>query len=361
VREETIQITTVNNGRNDVRLLSSTGMFVKTLPVVSRCADPKKITPAQFATDIQKQFLTTQDYDFYPFTTLVDKKGIHPEIMYVYEGGIDLSGNAGPDALSAEQIPLALNTAKVPLTLLVFEDKNKNFELVLEYDTSHYGIDDMTVLLRMTASLSSSLVNAGCLTDGMMSDAPALAKLDTLRYGRTCDIPYKSMHGQMEICADKTPDVTALVACDRKLTYRQFDNECNRIANALIKKGVRHGDRIVILLPRKASLITAIYGTMKTGSAYIPCDPDYPAERIKLITEDSNARYIITTADRVPLFENAIDVEELLSETNENRPNVEVFPEDVAYMIYTSGSTGRPKGVMIPQRAICNYLFGYYD
>ncbi len=361
VREETIQITTVNNGRNDVRLLSSTGMFVKTLPVVSRCADPKKITPAQFATDIQKQFLTTQDYDFYPFTTLVDKKGIHPEIMYVYEGGIDLSGNAGPDTLSAEQIPLALNTAKVPLTLLVFEDKNKNFELVLEYDTSHYGIDDMTVLLRMTASLSSSLVNAGCLTDGMMSDAPALAKLDTLRYGRTCDIPYKSMHGQMEICADKTPDVTALVACDRKLTYRQFDNECNRIANALIKKGVRHGDRIVILLPRKASLITAIYGTMKTGSAYIPCDPDYPAERIKLITEDSNARYIITTADRVPLFENAIDVEELLSETNENRPNVEVFPEDVAYMIYTSGSTGRPKGVMIPQRAICNYLFGYYD
>lgn len=359
VREQTVQITTVNNGRNDVRLLSSTGMFVKTLPVVSRCEKPAEMTPAQFAEEIQKQFLTTQDNDFYPFTSLVDRKGIHPEIMYVYEGGIDMSMSSG--ALSADEIPLALNTAKVPLTLLVYEDKKGDFELVLEYDTSCYCLDDMAVLLRMMSSLSLSLTTARTLADGVMCDSRALDVLGKIREGKKCEIPYHSMHGEMEKRADETPDTKAVVACDRTLTYREFDNECNRIANALIKRGVEHGDRIVILLPRKASLISAIYGAMKTGSAYIPCDPDYPAERIRLITEDSGARYIVTTADRVGLYENAVDIEELLKETDERRPGVEVGPEDVAYMIYTSGSTGRPKGVMIPQRAISNYLYGYYD
>lgn len=359
VREETIQITTVNNGRNDMRLLSSIGMFVKTLPVVSRCAKPREISPAAFAEEIQKQFLSTQDNDFYPFTSLVDKKGIHPEIMYVYEGGIDMS--MGAETLSAEKIPLALNTAKVPLTLLVFENSSQDFELVVEYDTSYYGLDDMAVLLRMMSSLSQSLVEAETVADAVMTDSRALNLLERIRYGEKCDVPYKSMHSEMEKRADETPDADAVVACDRTLTYREFDNECNRIANALIKRGVVHGDRIVILLPRRASLITAIYGAMKTGSAYIPCDPDYPAERIRLITEDSGARFIITTADRVHLYENAVDIEMLLQETNETRPGVKVGDEDVAYMIYTSGSTGRPKGVMIPQKAISNYLYGYYD
>lgn len=359
VRENTVQITTVNNGRNDIRLLADTGMFVKTLPVVSRCEKPREITPAQFAEEIQKQFLTTQDNDFYPFTSLVDRKGIHPEIMYVYEGGIDMSMNSG--ALSAEEIPLALNTAKVPLTLLVYEDGKQDFELVLEYDTSYYCLDDMAVLLHMMSSLSQSLTTAETVADGVMTDSRALDVLGRIRDGKKCDVPYRSMHGEMENRADETPDVKAVVACDRTLTYREFDNECNRIANALIKRGVEHGDRIVILLPRRASLISAIFGAMKTGSAYIPCDPDYPAERIRLITEDSGARYIITTADRVPLYENAVDIEDLLEETDTKRPGVAVGPEDVAYMIYTSGSTGRPKGVMIPQRGICNYTFGYYD
>lgn len=361
VREETIQITTVNNGRSDIRLLSSTGMFVKTLPVVSRCAKPKEVSPAGFASEIQKQFLTSQDYDFYPFTSLVDRKGIHPEIMYVYEGGIDLNVGEDKNSLSAKQIPLALNTAKVPLTLLVFEDNEGNFELVLEYDTSCYCIDDMSVLLRMMASLSSSLCGARTLADGVMTDAPSLTLLETIRYGKKCEVPYKSMHGEMEKRAAETPETMALIACDRSLNYKEFDEECNRIANALIKKGVEHGDRIVILLPRRACLVTAIYGAMKTGSAYIPCDPDYPAERIRLITEDSEARYIITTSDKAGLFENAIDIDDLLNETDTRRPDVKTHPEDVAYMIYTSGSTGRPKGVMIPQRAISNYLYGYYD
>lgn len=358
-REETVQITTVNNGRADLRLLNDTGMFVKTLPVVSRCKDISQ-SPLKFAEGIQAQFLTSQDYDFYPFTALVESKGVRPEIMFVFEGGIDLSGESG-SGLSADDIHLALDTAKVPLTVLVFEPSADEYSLIVEYDTSLYNKEDMSVLLEMLRTLSLSLATAASLKDGVMANADQQQLLSRIRNGEIGPVPYPSFHGAVEMRADATPQAPALVACDRRLDYSEFDAECNRIANALISRGVKRGDRVVILLPRKASLITSIYGVMKTGAAYIPCDPDYPADRIRLITEDSDARYIITTADRMELYPGkAIDVDELLRESDDSRPDVKVEPEDVAYMIYTSGSTGRPKGVMIPHRAITNYLYGYY-
>lgn len=358
-REQTIQITTVNNGRNDMRLLPDMGMFVKTLPVVSRCSAPTA-SPLEFARDIQSQFLTSQDYDFYPFTALVETKGVRPDIMYVYEGGINLEGD-GDDTLKTEKIPLTLDTAKVPLTVLVFEPSSDEFELSLEYDTSMYSLDDMEVLMEMMRTLSLSLTDAATIADGRMVNAAQEAQLSAMRNGETGEVLYTSFHGAMESHVDATPDAPALIACDKRMTFREFDNECNRIANALIKRGVRRGDRIVILLPRRSCLITGIYGTMKAGATYIPCDPEYPADRIRLITEDSDARFVITTADKVDLYPGkAVDIDELLTETDTTRPDIKVEPEDIAYMIYTSGSTGRPKGVMIPQRAITNYLYGYY-
>lgn len=359
MREETVQIVTVNNGRADHRLLNSTGMFVKTLPVVSRCKVPD-IAPARFAADLQKQFLTSQDYDFFPFTELVERKGVRPEIMYVFEGGIGI--NDADSALQCDKIPLSLDTAKVPLTLLVFEPSESDFSFVVEYDKSVYSERDMRLLADMMTELSLSLISAATVADGNLVSEGQEKLLQQVRHGSVVEIPYKSFHGEMENRCDENPDAPALVACDKRMAYREFDNECNVIANSLIQRGVTPGDRVVVLLPRRSSLITSIYGVMKTGAAYIPCDPDYPADRIRLITEDSGARFIITTSDKVDLYPGkAVDIAELLAGQDTARPDVEIDGEDVAYMIYTSGSTGRPKGVMIPHRAICNYLYGYWD
>jgi len=101
---------------------------------------------------------------------------------------------------------------------------------------------------------------------------------------------------------------------------------------------------------------------LKAGAAYIPCDPEYPADRIKLILEDSEAKYIITTADRLDTVpaDKAIDVEELLNcQFSILNSQFSITPDDLAYLIYTSGSTGRPKGVMLRHEGICNYLYGH--
>jgi non-ribosomal peptide synthetase component F len=104
------------------------------------------------------------------------------------------------------------------------------------------------------------------------------------------------------------------------------------------------------MLKRDSNLIASILGVLKAGCAYVPIDPEYPQERINYIYENSQADYIISyeTSD------NSINVNELLEEENTVNPNVEVLPDDLAYMIYTSGSTGNPKGVMITHKNICN-------
>lgn len=357
-REKTIQITTVNNGRADMRLLPTTGMYVKTLPVVSRCEKPVS-SPLDFAREVQKQFLTAQDYDFYPFTALVERLGVRPEIMYVFEGGINMQGEEGE--LRMEPIALSLDTAKVPLTILVFEPSEDEYELTVEYDTSIYSRRDMELLLSMMRTLSLSLTEAATVADGRMADDAQMEALARIRCGETGEVQYPNFPWAMELRAKMTPDVPAVIACDKAMTYREFDEESNRVANCLISKGVKPGDRVVVLLPRRSYLISAIYGIMKAGAAYIPCDPEYPADRIRLITEDSEARYIITTPDRLQLYPGkALDVIEVVAFDTAAHPEVEIDPDSVAYMIYTSGSTGRPKGVMIPHRCIANYLYGYY-
>ena len=134
---------------------------------------------------------------------------------------------------------------------------------------------------------------------------------------------------------------------------------------------MKRGDRVAMLLPRTSRLIFTMFGIMKAGAAYIPCDPHYPADRIKLILEDSEAAYIVTDDENLEnlkaqagegslkVLEKALNVEELLQCENTANPAIPQEGGDLAYIIYTSGSTGRPKGVMLHHKGICNELFAH--
>ncbi|MDO5574282.1 MAG: amino acid adenylation domain-containing protein [bacterium] len=152
---------------------------------------------------------------------------------------------------------------------------------------------------------------------------------------------------------DRKKNETALIAADGELTYGELNAKANRIANALIARGVRPGDRVMMMLPRTSSLAASILGILKAGAAYIPVDPEYPAERIAYVRSDSEARYIITDQD-IP---QAADIQALLAEGNEEEPPRLTMPAtNPCYLIYTSGSTGRPKGVVITHQGITNYV-----
>ena len=155
----------------------------------------------------------------------------------------------------------------------------------------------------------------------------------------------KCVHQLFEEQVEKTPDKTAVVACDNTLTYKNLNELSNRIANALIKKGVKCGDIIAFALPRESTLIAVMFGILKSGAAYMPVDPDYPKDRISYMLSDSGAKFYITQEN----------LTEYISENSSN-PNIDVSSENYCYCIYTSGSTGKPKGTLLTHRNVSNYV-----
>ena len=119
---------------------------------------------------------------------------------------------------------------------------------------------------------------------------------------------------------------------------------------------MKKGGRVVVLLDRTSKIFSTIFGVLKAGGAFIPTCPDYPQERINSIIEDSEADFVVTEGELVNTYDKTVDVDLLLGGENCETPDVDVSPEDLAYLIYTSGSTGKPKGVMLRHIGIANYL-----
>lgn len=156
----------------------------------------------------------------------------------------------------------------------------------------------------------------------------------------------KCVHQLFEEQVERTPDKTAIVACDKTLTYREVNEEANRIAHSLLEKGVGVGDIVAFALPRRSYLIAAMFGILKSGAAYMPIDPDYPQDRIEYMLDDSNAKLYITEKD----------IDSLLKNDNTDNPNVAMSSESICYCIYTSGSTGKPKGTLLTHANVANYV-----
>ncbi len=183
-------------------------------------------------------------------------------------------------------------------------------------------------------------------------------QLDGFKTEATEEINTTLFHKLFERSAEENADKTALIASDATLSYRELNEKANIVAHNLLEKGVKTGDSVALLLPRESCFFACMFGVNKAGAAFIPCDPQYPADRINHIIDDSEASFIITTEDKLADYpaDKVIHVKEILAGDKTDNPDIEMSDRELSYMIYTSGSTGKPKGVMLRHRGICNYL-----
>jgi len=348
-----VYLSTVSSGRSNLKIADTVGMFVNTLALGLQIDD---VTVSQFLHQASETFDQTLRHEDYPFARIASDYGFRPAIAYAYQVGVLSEYKVGGQTVGQEL--LELNVPKFKINI-----KIESRGVVVQYDDAVYSPALGEALAESIAAVAENMM---AQPDGKVRHLSIVSKkqeeqLSMLRTTDTGTAPFKLFHDCISYFAQKNPEQEALVACDATYTYQEMDQLTNRIASGLRQRGVNTGDRVALLLPRTSRLILSLFGVLKSGAAYIPCDPDYPADRVKLILEDSEARYIITTADRLATVPagKAIDVEELVQSAAAPQQPTDLTPDDLAYLIYTSGSTGRPKGVMLRHEGICNYLYGH--
>ena len=160
-----------------------------------------------------------------------------------------------------------------------------------------------------------------------------------------------------------TPDVIALISGNNFLSYGELNRQANRLAHRLIEHGASPNVLIACYLDRSLDLVIALLAILKTGAAYVPLDPAYPAERVDFMLTDTEAPILLTRSDlaqQLPATNATViclDTPALLLQSQaETDLAVTVEAENLAYVIYTSGSTGQPKGVEVTHDSLLNLI-----
>ena len=171
-----------------------------------------------------------------------------------------------------------------------------------------------------------------------------------------------------ENSAKTFPNNIAIEEGKKRYTYIDAEQLANKLANYLRGLSIGPEDKVTILLPRCAEVIISMLGILKAGAAYIPLDPEIPADRVNFIMEDADAKLLITSneiLDKIgeqlssfPIF-NIDEQRTELDNYPDTKPIVNGRSEDnLCYMIYTSGTTGKPKGVLLMHKNAATYVNG---
>lgn len=186
-------------------------------------------------------------------------------------------------------------------------------------------------------------------------------------------VPPISVKEMFEKQAARSPQAPAVLFEGAAIRYEELNRRINRLAHLLLSYGVGPESIVALALPRSAAMVVAMLAVHKMGAAYLPVDPEYPAERIAYMLEDAAPACIITAAELAPglparcsaprIVLDGPDTVCQLALQKDTNPDLgrQPSPLNPAFVIYTSGSTGKPKGVMVTFGNMVNFLFSHQD
>ncbi|MEW9700771.1 amino acid adenylation domain-containing protein, partial [Paenibacillus sp. SI8] len=341
------------------------GMCTSTMPV--RLTSDTNVPLRQLFSSVHDELKRCYFHQKYPYDLLVPSlKKQHPELNQLFEYGLNFLNYRFIPELNG--IPIVTNWHHTgqqteSLTLLIGERHERKLIVAYDYKIEMFTEQEIVLMHERIQFLMDQLLKNGELR---LKDVEILHKEERqqilYKFNET-KAPYPSdqtVASLFEQQVEKSPDATAAVYKDQKLTYRELNARANRLAWKLRAAGVRSGSVVALMAPRSLDMLAGIYGILKAGAAYLPLDPGYPQERIQYMLEDSGAGLLLGSAESL----DGVDFEGIVLELSDEadgglpsrNPEPVGGPEDLAYVIYTSGSTGRPKGVMIEHRAVVNRL-----
>ena len=353
-------ITTISNGRSNLKMANTIGMMVNTLALSSKISDQ---TVEAFIRETGEHFEQTLAHENYPFAQIAADYDLTAEIMFAYQLGVLSEYKVNGQAIATEN--MELNVPKFKISFYIIEVHGQP-SVAIEYDNGRYSEGMMQSLAQAISNAISAFVavptapiQSVCLTDK--------AQIQLLDSFNQTEVPYdttETIVSQFRRQAQLTPDSLAVVYHENKYTYHEVDDLTERIASLLNSKGLGKEDVVSILIPRCEWMPIAALGVLKAGSAYQPLDPSYPAERLNFMIQDASAKMLIADASlrgivseyqgEVLLTKDIFDLPKAVKPVD-----VTVDPTNLFILLYTSGSTGTPKGCQLEHRNLAAFCHWY--
>ncbi|HEX6747476.1 MAG TPA: amino acid adenylation domain-containing protein [Longimicrobium sp.] len=357
-------------GRTHARTEGLIGLFVNTLVLrgTVRPGEPFRDFLARVREDVLDAF-AHQDV---PFERLVDEVRVERSLARtpLYQAMFSLQNAAADGAgemegLRVEHLAGTVASAKTDLELNMHESGDGMYASLV-YSADLFRPETAARFARAFTSLvAAALEDPSRAVDALpLMPAAQMEEMAALGIGMETEIPSAPIHRLFEAHAAATPDAPALLTDEARLTYAEVNARANRIARRLRELGVGVEHRVGVSMERSPDLVVALLAVLKAGAAYVPLDPVYPAERRALMRRNAGVTVVVTRegagdrGDGVRVLSLAAERERIAALGDGDLADVEVAPENLAYVLYTSGSTGTPKGVAVPHRAVVRLVRG---
>ncbi|KOV61057.1 amino acid adenylation protein [Streptomyces sp. NRRL WC-3618] len=338
---------------------SMVGLFINTVPtrVRLRPAD----TLGRLLHDVQDTYVHLLDHHHLGLADIQRAVGV-PELfdtLLVFENyPVDpaATGEGGPGATGGLRVVGSggRDATHYPVTLVALPGPRPRFRLAYRPALFDAGWADAT-LARLVRILEAMAADPD-LPQGRLG---ILAPGELPRRAQLPPAPTGTLPGLWSAQVAATPDSDAVLDRGTRLTYRELDARAEQLAAWLTDSGAGPERVVGIALPRTAELVVAVLAVLKSGAAYLPLDPAYPAERLAYIVGDARPVVVLTTAETAEVLPEGtptLDVGDQLTSHQAACGASELMPENLAYITYTSGSTGRPKGVLATHRNAVEFV-----
>ncbi|MCV7304951.1 non-ribosomal peptide synthetase [Mycobacteroides immunogenum] len=342
---------------------SMVGLLINTVPV--RANITAATTVADLLDQLQRAHNETVEHEHLALNEIHHAIGLDRlfDTLFVYENyPIDADALLGAKDLGITDFS-SREYNHYPLSVVAMP--GNELGLRVEFDSDVFQPADIDtvvdklrqVLAAMTADPATRLSSIDLL------DAGEHDRLDKWGNRAVLTRPEPALTSIPELFAAqvaRAPEAVAITCGERSWSYGELDATANRLANHLVTRGARPGERVALLLPRTGEAIAAILAVLKTGAAYLPIDPAHPDSRVEFVLGDAAPIAAVTTAELLPRLAasgvSAIDIDDPAVSQQSAAALPVPAVDDIAYIIYTSGTTGAPKGVAVTHRNVAQLL-----
>lgn len=331
IKDTTIGV--VNAGRNIPidEVEESVGLFIRTLPVQFRHTGRSILSELHDLQNLNNENMIHNNVNLAELQSKGDRLF---DTVFIYENYPMAKDSFDTDRLEITRSD-GIEKLDYPITIVVNELGNQ-LNVRIKYAEELFEESTIDLLF----NLMKYLINQIAQNEETFKYVQSVPEFGQAKYSATTIVEL------FEKQVKYRPDNIALKYENIEYTFNELNRASNRVAHTLLEDmAVRNGDRIPLLLHKSEKMIIAILGVLKAGAVYVPMSPTFPHERIAYIQEQVGASLTIDDDFMSKSFSK-----------DEANLNLELTPENLAYIIFTSGTTGRPKGVMVENRNFICYL-----